>query len=355
MKILQIIPNFGMGGAETMCENLCYELRKRGHEVIVVSLYDTRSAITDRLEASGADLRYLGKTSGFDLGMLHRLRRLVKAEKPDVIHTHLYALKYAVLASVFTKCKKRVHTVHNMAEKECSGSDQKLSCIFFRRGLVVPVALSPEIRGTITALYGLRDEKVPVVYNGIDLSRCSPKASYERGDVFRILHIGRFFAQKNHIGLVRAFECFHKEHADSELCLIGDGELRREIEAYVGEHGLTDAVRFLGLQPNVYGFLSDADLFTLPSSFEGVPMTLIEAMGTALPIVATAVGGVPDMLDGESAWLVPCEEGAVAEAFSEAYLDSEKREKRGTGAFLRSKRFSVEEMASSYLAIYETK
>lgn len=354
MKIIQVIPNFGMGGAEIMCENLCYELLRKGHDVIAVSLYDTRSAITDRLEKNGVDLRFLGKRSGLDLSVVKKLRRLFRSEKPDAIHTHLYALKYAVLATVFTKCKRRIHTVHNVAEKECTGTDRRLSRIFFRRGLVIPVALSPEIQETVTALYGLTSDRVPVVYNGIDLSKCRPKAGYDCGETFRILHIGRFSQQKNHIGLVKAFALFHKENPSSELLLIGDGELRPEVEAYLKEHGLTDSVRLLGLQSDVYGYLQDADLFTLPSHFEGVPMTLIEAMGTALPIVATAVGGVPDMLDGDSAWLVPCEENAIAEAFSAAYHSPEKRAAFGKAALQRADTFSVQKMTAAYLRLYES-
>lgn len=352
MKIIEIIPNFGMGGAEIMCENLCYELLRQRHEVIAVSLYDTRSAITDRLEKRGVDLRFLGKKSGLDLSVVKKLRKLFHSEKPDAIHTHLYALKYAVLASAFTKYKRRVHTVHNMAQKECTETDQKLNRILFRRGLVLPVALSPEIQETVTALYGLKPDRVPVVYNGIDLSKCHPKEGYDRGETFRILHIGRFSEQKNHIGLVKAFEIFHGSCPDSELLLIGDGELRPEIEAYVREHNLTESVRFLGLQSNVYSYLQDADLFTLPSLFEGVPMTLIEAMGTALPIVATAVGGVPDMLNGDSAWLVSCEETAIAEAFFEAYQSPEKCAAFGKAALKRSEEFSVQKMTAAYLNLY---
>lgn len=353
MKIIQIIPNFGMGGAETMCENLSCELSRMGHDVIVVSLYDFHSAITDRLEERGVDVRYLGKKRGLDLSVVKKLRTLFRKERPDAIHSHLYAQKYAVLAAILAGIKRRVHTVHNVAEKESEGKDQKLNRVFYRVNHVIPVSLSPEIQRTVSAVYGLKPERIPVVYNGIDLSKCRQKQNYNCGETFHILHIGRFSEQKNHIGLVKAFELFHAEHQNSVLSLIGDGEKRPEIEEYVKEQGLSDFVRFLGLRSDVYGYLHEADVFTLPSHFEGVPMTLIEAMGTGLPIVATAVGGVSDMLENnKSAWLVPCETQAIADAFSEAYRDTDKRKKLGKAALARSADFSVQKMAQAYTALY---
>ena len=194
-----------------------------------------------------------------------------------------------------------------------------------------------------------------MVFNGIDLSRCIPKTDYSVNGNFKILHIGRFSEQKNHIGLVKAFKLFHDKHADSELGLIGDGEKKAEIEKYVEDNGLTSAVKFLGLQNNVYGYLNDADIFTLPSNYEGIPMTLIEAMGTGLPIVATAVGGVPDMLDEESALLVNVNDSAIAVAYEKYYLNEELRICHGISAAGLSKRFSSREMASRYCEFYQEK
>ena len=110
---------------------------------------------------------------------------------------------------------------------------------------------------------------------------------------------------------------------------------------------------FLGNQTNVYPFLQAADLFLLPSKFEGMPMTIIEAMGTGLPIVASAVGGVPDMLeDGVSGMLVPCDPDAVAQAVVQLLQKKALREKLGTNALKDSEIFSAEYMAQRYCDIY---
>lgn len=351
MKVVQVIPFFGMGGAEIMCESLVYELRKLGHEVVVVSLYNKKTPITTRIEKACAEIRYLDKKAGLDFSMFGKLKKLFEKEKPDVIHSHLYVSKYVF--PVAAKMKIRVvHTIHNVAEKENGRLERKLNNFFFKHCHLIPVALSELIRDSIVKEYGINKDKIPVIYNGIDLSKCLPKTDYSIYGNFKILHIGRFSEQKNHVGLLKAFKSFHDNHSDSELWLIGDGEKKAEIERYVIENKLDDSVKFLGLQSNVYGYLHGADMFILPSHYEGIPMTLIEAMGTGLPIVATAVGGVPDMLDQSCAQLVSVDVLTIANAIENYYHDYNLRKTNGEKVLRMSKCFSSETMACKYLDVY---
>jgi len=351
MKIVQIISSLGMGGAEVMCENLVYELRAVGCDVTLVSLFSTKTPITERLEARGVDVRYLDKHSGLDLSMKGKLRRLLRELRPDIVHTHLNVTKY-----VFSVARKLgipvVHTVHNVAKLELPTIERRINRYYFRRSYAYPVALSHLVQETVCEEYSLPEACVAVVENGIDLSHCKPKTSYEASKPFRLLHIGRFFKQKNHIGMLQAFADFHSRYPDTELHLVGDGGLRPSIESFIREHGLTESVKLWGVQPHAHEHLHNADLFTLPSEYEGLPITLIEAMGTGLPIVATAVGGVPDMLDSDSAILTPVDTKAVADAWERYYLDESLRRRHGETALACSERFSSVTMAASYIRLY---
>ena len=353
MKILQVIPYFCFGGAETMCENLTYALQKAGHEVCVVSLYGERTPISQRMEKSGVRLIYLDKKLGLDVSMVRKLYAIMKQEKPDAVHTHLDVIKYAVAAAKLAGVKKCVHTVHNVAEKEAEGRIQKMiNSFYFKLGWSTPVALSPEVHATILSFYGLKPEQVPVIYNGIDLSRCIPKEDYKTGDTVNLLHIGRFNEQKNHAGLLQSFQKLKASHPECRLRLIGDGELRQEMERYAKPLGLGDSVAFLGSQSNVYPYLHDADVFVLPSKYEGMPMTIIEAMGTGLPVAAAEVGGIPDMLtNGESGLLAKTEEQFL-EACKALASDESLRKKLGQQAIIDSQRFSAEYMAARYCEAY---
>ena len=356
MKILQVIPYFCFGGAETMCENLTYALTAMGHSVTVVSLYNEKTPIAQRMEAAGVKILYLDKQLGLDLSMVSKLAKIMRQEKPDVVHTHLNVIKYAAAAAKLCGIRRCVHTVHNVAPEEAENRQQKLiNTVYFKLGWSVPVALSPEVRNTILSFYGLKEKKVPMIYNGVDLSKCLPKTNYGVSHPAVLLHVGRFNEQKNHKGLLEAFAKILKNHPDCCLKLIGDGELLEETKQYADSLGIREKVSFLGNQSNIYPFLQEADVFLLPSKFEGMPMTIIEAMGTGLPIVASAVGGVPDMMTHrESGMLVPCEPEAVSNAVC-ALLESEDlRQTLGRAAKVGSEQFSAAYMARAYSEVYKS-
>lgn len=353
MKIMQVIPAFRLAGAEVMCENLCIALKNAGESVIAVSLYSEKTAITDRLEKAGVHIEYLNKKPGFDASIIFKLVKLFKREKPDVVHTHIYASKYGLIAAVLAGIEKKVHTVHSVAQKEQGNLGKKVNSFMYKHFDVVPVALSQEVRKSISDVYGLCKDSVPTIFNGIDLSKCITKTNYKENKIFTILHIGRFMQVKNHEILIRAFATFVKKHPCSKLQLLGEGEMFDEMQNLAKMLDVADKVEFLGLQSNVYPFLHKADVFCLPSEYEGVPMTLIEAMGTGLPIIASNVGGIPDMLtNNEDALLIKPTSDELNEAMERLYQSDTLREKFGKKVKKKAIVFSSEEMAKKYERIY---
>ena len=354
MKIFQIIPGFEFGGAEKMCETLTYELVKKNNEVVVISLYSKITPISTNIENKGIKVYYLNKHLGVDFKIFRKIIELIKKEKPDVIHSHLNTCDYVFLAAFLSNYKgKLIHTIHNVASKDAVGITKIINKFYFSHNLVTPVALSLEIQKSVVEYYKLKKEEVPYVYNGVDLSRCIIKQDYDFGEEIIITHIGRFASQKNHIGLINAFKQLNTIYPNTILYLIGDGELRQEIENKVKEYGLLKNVKFLGNQSNVYPILYSSDIFILPSNYEGIPMTIIEAMGTGLPIIATKVGGVPDMIVNEKEGiLVDNNEQSIVNACVDLINNKEKREYLGLNALLKSHLFSAEHMADEYCKIY---
>ena len=352
MKILQVIPYFCFGGAETMCENLTYALKAMGHEVQVVSLYNDRTPIAARMEEAGVQIVYLDKKLGLDVSMVGKLRRIMTQFQPDVVHTHLDVIKYAALAAKLAGVKKCVHTVHNVADKEAEGRVQKgINGTYFRLGWSVPVALSPLVKQSILDFYNLND--APMVYNGVDLSRCMPKTDYSlHGPT--LIHIGRFNEQKNHECVLEAFRMVLQAYPDAVLKLLGDGERMEQMQALAASMGIAEHVIFVGSTTNVYPYLQEADVFLLPSKYEGMPMTVIEAMGTGLPIVASNVGGLSDMIDhGRSGFLAEVDAKATAEAVIKLLQSQALRESFGREAKADSNQFSAQTMAEEYLKLYQ--
>ena len=269
-----------------------------------------------------------------------------------MIHTHLYALNYAVLAKLFLRIPG-VHTVHNMAEKEATPKDQKVNRFFYHRHMALPVSLSDEIQETVMALYRLPPQGCPVVLNGVDLTKCQPKTDYAPHDPIRILHVGRFSEQKNHACMIEALAALPRH--TFRLDFFGEGELLEDIRAQAAQNGLESEVHFNGTTDRIHPHLAAADMFILPSKWEGVPMSIIEAMGTGLPIIASRVGGVSDMLtDDQSGLLIEPDATELAAAIERLAGSEELRRTLGQHALADSERFSAVQMARHYVEIYES-
>ena len=352
MRVVQIMPDFDLAGAERMCQELALEL-KNDMEVIVVSLYRLHTDITKSFESNGIQVIYLDKKPGLDLSMIKKLYKILKEIKPDIIHTHRYVMEYAIPAAIFAGVKRRIHTVHSLAEKEVPKMQQKLHYLFFKYFNVIPVSISPAVQLSVTERYGLDKYYTPLIYNGIDFNSISEKISYKRNEIFTFLHVGRYAVAKNHFEMIKAFKNLKKLYPDTRLILIGGGELFDDIKEYIASNNLKESVIQLGRRKDVNLLYKTADVFMLPSIYEGMPMTIIEAMSAGMPIVATNVGGIPDMVsDGNSALLSGTKSDEIYINMLKMYEDEGLRKKLGEKAKSESVIFSSKNMAKIYKKLY---
>lgn len=355
MKIIQIIPALGFGGAEIMFENLAYKLKEKGHAVTCVCISGTRTEIAKRLEQTGIRMLYLNKKRGFKPSYICKLMKLFRTEKPDVIHTHLHCTIYAFPAAVLTHVRGKIHTLHSVAEAECATARRIINGIFFRHFGVVPVALSKRVQATIVDTYRISAKQIPIIYNGIDISRCKIKEDVKLHNPIRLIHVGRFAYAKNHENIIKAFQLIHESYPNSELFLLGDGELKDKIMKETEQNNLLPFVRFVGTTTDVMDYLHHSDIFLLPSVYEGMPITIIEAMGTGIPIVASPVGGVSDMLrNRESAIFCDVTPETIYRAVSELIQSEALRKRLSKHESERVKDFTSEEMANRYIALYQS-
>lgn len=355
MTIMQFMPEFGLAGAETMCENLTYELINKGHKVIVVSLYDYHSPITQRIEEHNIPLLYLGKKPGLDLSIIKKIRNVIEQYQPDILHTHRYLLKYVALASVGLPVKGIVHTVHNIAQKENNAIDRNINKFFFSFKKIIPVALSNQIKSTILDVYNIEESNIPVIFNGVPLLDNISSRTYENGKHIRLIHVGRFTDVKNHLALLQAITELHALEPNIILDLYGAGELKAEIDSFIAEHQASDYIFDNGLTDNIREKLNESDIFILPSKYEGMPMTIIEAMGAGLPIIASRVGGIPDMIDdGVDGILCELDKESIKTSLLKVIHDKDLRMKIGSNALGKAEKFSAKHMADSYEKLYST-
>ena len=351
MKIIQVIPLLDLAGAETMCENLTNGLLKLGHEVTVVSLYNYQSPITERMQGNGINIVYLNKRNGIDVSTIFKLIKVFKEYEPDVVHSHLYAGKYAHIAASLCRIPGKVYTIHNIATKEAGRLNRLFNRFLFKHCNVIPVALSGEIQKSVMIEYGMGSVFTPVVFNGVPMEKCHKKKDYAGNK--KLLHVGRFATAKNHEVLVKSIANLVESGHEVQLDLYGQGELEESTKDLVKKLHMENNIKFCGLTDDVYSIMEQCDIFVLPSIYEGMPMTLIEAMGTGMPILASNVGGIPDMIENEKSGLLcePTVDGVVRGL--ERLIESEEDRKRyGENAIINSEKFSADKMAKDYYKIY---
>lgn len=359
LRILHITPELGTGGAENMASHLMVGLSKR-HEVAGASLYNfVDRSIESRLFEADIPVRCLGKRPGFDPKMFKSLNRVLKEVRPHVVHTHLSVLRYVLPGLRWWRVPVAVHTVHSLAEHESDSFARVVHWLAFRRA-VLPVAISREVAASVKRVYGVQCKAIvpnciPVEHyrrSFADRARWREKERIDR-DAILFICVARLQPEKNPLLLVQAFAALN--NPQTHLIMLGEGGLKGKLAAYVREQGLEHRVSLLGNRNNVPEYLAASDIFVLSSNWEGNPLAVMEAMAAGLPVVGTAVGGVPELVEsGRQGILVPPGDCAAFTRAMQALLDDPgKRKGMANAAQARATaEFNVDRMVQGYESIY---
>jgi glycosyltransferase involved in cell wall biosynthesis len=362
-RVLHVLANLGAGGAERMAVHIVLGLNRRRFQPAVVAYSGRCGSDLERyLDHAGLKTWFLGKGPGFDWRTYYRLHRVFKEFRPDIVHTHVHVMRYAFPSLVYFKPRLMVHTVHNIAQREIEPRARWLQGLAYRRG-VIPVAVAHEVAVSLERLYGIGNCRV--VWNCIPTDLyASPQTPRQ---VWRAKHgfleedilfvcVARFAPQKNHALLLNAFATGPAGDPKAHLMLAGQGVLRAQLQEQVNQLGLTSRVHFLGLRTDIPDVLGAADIFTLSSDYEGNPLSVVEAMAAGLPIVSTAAGGVPELLqNGKQGFIVqPGQAEQLSEAMTMLLKNSVLRRAMGAAAAVRAKeKFDVSAMVRAYEELYD--
>ena len=354
-RVMIVVHGLETGGAEMMVLHLARELSRAGHPVRVVSLHGDDTDVAGLMRRAGVDVVALNKAGGPDPRTVLRLRAQMRDFSPTVVHTHLPVLEYVLPAArLYGRRVGIIHTVHNLARAE---TRHRVLRAVNRRAFshgVVPVALNEEVRSSICREYALPASAVPVVGNGIDLDAFrGPQRRGPRGAGARLLCVARLAPAKNHALLLRTVARLRESGRDVSLTLVGDGPLRGALEERARELGISERVRFAGRRTDTAAFYRDCDLFVLLSDYEGMPMSIIEAMASGLPVVATRAGGVAELVDdGVNGALVEADAAAAAGAIAAICDDPALYARLSAGAVRTSSHYSAEAMMEKYVDLY---
>jgi glycosyltransferase involved in cell wall biosynthesis len=381
-KILRVIARLNMGGPALHVAYLTAGLRERGYDTTLVAgslargedsmafVADARDVQIVRIDELGREISPLR-----DLVATLRLAWLIRRERPDILHTHTAKAGTVGRVAALLAGRRRppivVHTFHGHVLRGYFGP---LRSRFFRlleRWLAARttalIAVSPQVRDDLVALGVAPPERFAVIRLGIELEeRVAPeqdgRAESRRylgigPDRFAVGWIGRMTAVKRTDDVLVAFRRLREDGVDAVLCMVGDGPDRPELERRAHELGIVRETLFLGYQEDVAPFYAAFDALVLPSSNEGTPVSAIEALAAGRPVVATRVGGVPDVVqEGEDGFLV--EAGAtddLADRLAQLARDPALRERMGRAGRERVlPRYAVERLVDDVDRLYRS-
>jgi glycosyltransferase involved in cell wall biosynthesis len=380
IRVLRAIARLNMGGPTLHVSYLSAGLRERGYETMLVAGTvgqgeQSMAYVADELGVPVVTIPHLHREISpvRDLLATWRLARIIRIERPTILHTHTAKAGAVGRAAALLAGRSRppiiVHTFHGHVLRGYfgrfwTGVFRQLERLLARITDAL-VAVSPEVRDELVALGVAPASKFRVIRLGIELDNRVSSDGSARAETRRTMGvpearfvvgwIGRMTGVKRTDVVLKGFRALRDNGVDAILCMVGDGPDRAAVEQLAGELGIVRDCLFAGYQEDVGPFFAAFDVFVLPSGNEGTPVTAIEALATGCPVVATRVGGVPDVVDdGVDGFLVaPGAVQEVAARLAELARDPELRVRMGAAGRERMRtRYAVDRLVDDVDRLY---
>jgi glycosyltransferase involved in cell wall biosynthesis len=348
-------------GAEKMLINLAELLNKRGYRPVVCLLEE--GWLADESRRCGYSTYVIPLERTVDFRWVRRASKMVASERIDIIHAHEFAMNtYCTLLAAIARvpCVATVHGKNYSSDRWHRRMAYRAVARCARM-----IAVSDDIKSFLATKVGVLRSRITTITNGIDIDRYSPASLSRR--LFRdelglsddqplIGCVGRLDGVKGHTFLVRAARTVCQRYPRAVFVLAGQGQLRDTLEEEANALGIGQNVRFLGYRHDVSAVLAALDIFVLPSLSEGLPLSLLEAMAASIPIVASNVGGIPEVVgDGQSGLLAePGDPAGLAEKIL-MLLDNQALGKTiaQNARTIVLARFGVDAMVDAYERVYD--
>jgi glycosyltransferase involved in cell wall biosynthesis len=355
-KIAFVITGLTYGGAETQLLNMSVALSKKNIQCLVISMIPIEGGLAPRFLNSGIELVSLDMQRGkVKLSSMFKYRRIIKNFDPDVIHSHM------IHANIFTRLANLrlgiplFNTAHNVYE------GGKLLEMLYR--FTYPLCdymtqVSDEGLQRYLANGLAKADNACVMKNAIQakgnvvVSKIKTQLALNDTE-FLFITVGRLETVKNHELLIKAFSQVESAH-----CLIvGVGPLELQLKKFATQQGVGDRIHFLGKRDDIYNLMQAADAFILSSNYEGLPITILEALESRLPVISTNVGAISESIDHKNGLLVPAKNllQLVLAIKTLIVMDSNMLSEMGSESYAKAKAYHAENVCLDWLNLYKTK
>ena len=374
-KLLFVLPSVGGGGAERASVDLLRGIHRQRFQ-ITLALFTRSGRFLEQLPEDVPVYDLQGRQS-YDVRLVWRLAGVLRRENPDIVFSVLRYTNLITLLACHLAGSRAAVVVNEQnppgAEFAMFGGG-RVKGWFLRR--LYPwakrvTAISTGIARELVSVYGLPQDKVQVIPNPVDLVRVRTLAaarlehpfypaknagwSTDESGLPVLIAVGRLHPQKGFVYLIRAFSRV-RPVLPCKLVILGEGPLRRELEALVASLGLGDDITLPGFQENPYNYISSSTVFVLSSLFEGFGNVLVDALALGVPVISTRCPvGPEDIITDEvtGIFVPPADEEALAQAILRVLQDNELRRRLSANGPLRAADFAVEHIVSQYEALFE--
>ncbi len=358
--LVHVLYRFAIGGLENGVVNLINHLPTERYRHAIVCVTDHDPAFAQRLQRRDVSIHELKKRPGLDLLVWWRLYKLLRQLQPALVHTRNLSALEALVPARLAGVPARLHSEHGRDSNDVDGNNKRYQRL---RRLLLPlaqtvVALSHELGDYLREKVGLAGDKIQIICNGVDCDRFTPATTGQPARGLRFISVGRLQDVKDPLNVLRAFAQLKELRPQHELQLelVGDGPLFDACQQFVAAFGLQHCVSLPGAASDIPQRLRHADIYLLGSRAEGISNTVLEAMASGLPVVATRVGGNAELIvDGETGFLVPAAQPEALTAAMRRYVDDRSLLGRhGAAARTRAvEDFSLAGMMARYQALYD--
>lgn len=367
INLLQVVNGLAIGGAEKKLLELVKTLDKKRYNIIVCSIGQGGPLQKD-FEALGVNVIVCQKRNKFDLSLILTVARLIKECEIDVVQTTLLLadLVGAMAAQIAGKPPVISWETVSHGENDIlrTGNRHIIAYKFAMKRVSRIVAVSQEIKQSLVQRRGIPAEKIAYIPYGVDLKKFARRnGSVDKRSILNIpsdrIVVGTVARAEPYKGvayLQKAALQMVEQHPKLDFVFVGDGSLRKELEAEVGARGWSDRIHFLGFRNDVNEIMNTFDIFILPSLSEGLPNVILEAMASSKPVIATAVGGIPEaVVEGETGLLIPpSNTTAIMDAIRSLLSDHKAALRMGEAGRRRvEENFSLQKEVSSFEHLYK--
>lgn len=357
IKILQVIDSLGSGGAESLLKNFVLEVEKNNVFNIEIATLYHNAIFKEEIKNAGIPVWDLNLEYKYDLRGILKIITVIKKGKYDIVHVHLFpANLFAAIASLFLpKGIKWIFSEHNVYNRRREFKIFKILDNFTYSRYSKIICVSKQVESALSNWMPSVKGKTKVIPNAVlvpeYLNPC-PIKTYD------ILFVGRLTQAKGVDILLKAVKILKNKYSKNlKIAIVGDGPLKENLNNLAVELGVNEEVRFLGVRKDIGKLMESSNIFILPSRWEGLPMVILEAMSRGMGIIATKVGGIPEVIENgkEGILISPEDPEILAQTINKLLENEELRKNISQAAYKKVKdKFSIKAYFTHMLDFYSS-